>query len=145
MAQNPDLKCLNQVIEQQNWGAAIDSSALLVALDCRLMAAEQGSVTLCFTPGPDYVQGGGVVSGGIVATMLDFGLAFAGLTTCEPNQHAASIGLNVQFLKPVLPGQVEVKSWLSSSGYRIGNAQAELRDSAGAILATAQSPLAFKR
>jgi uncharacterized protein (TIGR00369 family) len=121
------------------------SSPLLTALSCQIATAEAGRISLRFRPSAEHVQGAGMVAGGITATMLDFALAFAGLTTCNESETGASVGLNVQFLKPVQPGPVVATGWLTSNGFKIAQAQAELRDETGMLLATAQSPLAMKR
>jgi uncharacterized protein (TIGR00369 family) len=114
-------------------------------LSCEIATARPQHITLKFRPDDAHVQGNGVVAGGIIATMLDFALAFAGLTTCQEGETGASLGLNVQFLKPVHPGPVVATAWLTTNGFKIAQAQAELRDAEGTLLATAQSPLAMKR
>lgn len=125
--------------------AAMDSSPLLAALACQIAHAEAGRVRLRFTPTDLFVQGNGVVAGGIVATMLDFALAFAGLSTCGPGENAVSIGLNVCFLGPVRAGLVTVEASLLSAGFRIAQAEARLVGEDGVVLATATSALAMKR
>lgn len=142
---NPDRRALAAFLAGDARSAVMASSPLLVALDCRIERAEHGSVRLGFTPGEAYVQGNGVVAGGIVATMLDFALASAGLTTCAEGETGASIGLNVCFLAPVRPGPVFVDASLASSGFRIAHAEARLTDAEGRVLATATSTLAMKR
>ena len=125
--------------------APMDSSPLLGALGCRIEGAGEGWVRLSFTPGAQHVQGNGVVAGGIVATMLDFALAFAGLTTCNPGGSAVSIGLNVCFLGPVRAEKVVVHATLAASGYRIAQAEAKISDLEGRTLATATGALSMKR
>jgi acyl-coenzyme A thioesterase PaaI-like protein len=77
--------------------------------------------------------------------MLDFALAFAGLTTCDEGESAVSISLNVNFLGPVMPGAVIVEAILATNGFRIAQAEAKLFGPDGSVLATATSPLAMKR
>ena len=125
--------------------AEITSSPLLKELGCTAIEAAEGEVSLQFCPAEKHVQGAGAVAGGITATILDFSLAFAGLSTCQKGESGASIGLNVQFLKPVKAEPVVAKAWLTSNGFKIAQAQAELRDQNGTLLATAQSALAMKR
>jgi hypothetical protein len=40
---------------------------------------------------------------------------------------------------------VTATAWLTTNGFKIAQAQAELRDAEGTVLATAQSALAMKR
>ncbi|MFM9968160.1 MAG: PaaI family thioesterase, partial [Burkholderiales bacterium] len=42
--------------------------------------AKNKTLRMRFQPGDEYLQGRGVIQGGIVATMLDFTLAFAAMT-----------------------------------------------------------------
>lgn len=144
-ADNPDRRALEAFLAGDGKPTPMDSSPLLSALECRIEDAGQGWVRLRFRPGAQHVQGNGVVAGGIVATMLDFALAFAGLTTCNPGESAASIGLNVCFLAPVRAETVIVHASLAASGYRIAQAEAKISDLEGRTLATATGALAMKR
>jgi uncharacterized protein (TIGR00369 family) len=142
---NPDRAAIAAFINGAAEDSFIDSSPLLKALKCQIVEASEKRIRLRFQPDAAYVQGNGVVCGGIVATMLDFALAFAGLTTCEKGETAVSIGLNVNYLGPVLPGPVVVDANLATNGFRIAQAEAKLFGRDGAVLATATSPLAMKR
>lgn len=142
---NPDRAVIERVIEQGSRDVDVHSSALLTALRCRIILAKPGKIELRFEPGAAYEQGNGVISGGITATMLDFGLAFAALTTCVAGESAISVGLNVSYLAPVFPGPAFVHASLLSSGFRLSQAEARLTDTTGKLLATAHSPLAMKR
>jgi uncharacterized protein (TIGR00369 family) len=142
---NPDRAAIAACIRGSAESIFMDSSALLAALKCQIVEARDKRILLRFQPDSAYVQGNGVVCGGIVATMLDFGLAFAGLTTCEEGESAVSISLNVNYLGPVLPGPVLIDASLVTNGFRIAQAEARLLGPDGTILATATSPLAMKR
>ncbi len=142
---NPDRAALAAFMGGSAEAAAMVSSPLLAALACQIAEAEPGRVRLHFEPSERFVQGNGVLAGGIVATMLDFALAFAGLTTCGTGESAASIGLNVCFLRPVIAASVTVDASLVSAGFRIAHAEARMTNAAGVLLATATSALAMKR
>ncbi len=142
---NPDRAAIAAFIQCAAKATVMDSSPILAALQCQIEEASEKHIRLRFRPGSDYVQGNGAVCGGIVATMLDFALAFAGLTTCGEGESAVSIGLNVNYLGPVLPGPVMVEANLVTNGFRTAQAEAKLFSLDGAMLATATSPLAMKR
>ncbi len=142
---NPDRDALAAFMADPGEPVPMTSSRLLAALACRIEHAEPGRVRLGFSPGNDHVQGNGVVAGGAVATMLDFALAFAGLSTCAAGETAASLGLNVVFLGPVAAGPVTVDASLVVNGYRIAQAEARLTAADGRLLATGTSALAMKR
>jgi len=115
---NPDRAFIARVLEQGLTEVDVDSSALLRALKCQVVGARAGEVHLRFLPGAQYEQGNGVVSGGIIATMLDFGMAFAGLTTCAEGESVISVGLTVTYVAPVHCGPVLVEASLLSSGFQ---------------------------
>jgi len=142
---NPDRAFIARVLEQGLTEVDVDSSALLRALKCQVVGARAGEVHLRFLPGAQYEQGNGVVSGGIIATMLDFGMAFAGLTTCAEGESVISVGLTVTYVAPVHCGPVLVEASLLSSGFRLSQAEARLTDTGGNLLAKASSPLTMKR
>ncbi len=142
---NPDRVALAAFMAGPGAPVPMTSSRLLASLQAQIEHAEPGRVRLGFAPGADHVQGNGVVAGGVVATMLDFALAFAGLTTCSAGETAASLGLNVVFLAPVGAGAVTVEATLVSRGYRISQAEARLTGPQGQLLATGTSALAMKR
>lgn len=142
---NPDRKAVEQAVSSGKRDVPMHSSPMLKALNCRIDSAQRGKVVLRFHPSDAHVQGNGVVCGGIIATMLDFALAFAALSVCGEGESAASVGLNVNFLGPVRPGSLLVEASLVSEGYRLTHAEARLTDEARKLLATAQSPLAMKR
>jgi len=150
---NADRAALAELRRIGAFPAPLATSPLLAALRCQVVAIEPGTVRLSFAPGAEFTQGNGAVAGGIVATMLDFALAFSVLLELEPGESAASVSLAVHFLAPVSPAPLSapLSSPLSAQGRvlrmgrRIAHAEAELRDEQGLLLATAQSPLALRR
>jgi uncharacterized protein (TIGR00369 family) len=146
---NADRAALAELRRIGAFPAPLATSPLLAALRCQVAAIEPGTVRLSFAPGAEFTQGSGAVAGGIVATMLDFALAFSVLLELEPGESAASVSLAVHFLAPVSPAPL-ISPLLAQGrvlrrGRRIAHAEAELRDEQGLLLATAQSPLALRR
>lgn len=142
---NPDRAVIAAAMTAGQGGVAMATSPLLIALGCRIERAARGEVEVSFAPSGDYLQGHGVISGGITATMLDYAMAFAALTTCGEGDSAVSVGLNVVYLAPVHPGRVTVEARLLNAGYRLAQAEARLLSAEGTLLATGQSPIALKR
>lgn len=124
--------------------AVTEAGALFRDLGCTVIAAAPGEVRLGFRCGAAHVQGNGVVNGGIVATMLDLGLAWAALTRLPAERSAATIALNVAFLRPALPGAFTVAGRTVAFGYRTAQSEAQLFDAEGRLIATATSPLALR-
>ncbi|MCC5988318.1 MAG: PaaI family thioesterase [Pararhodobacter sp.] len=142
---NADRFAITRAIAEGRSDVALETSPLLRALKCRFLTGVPGRLTIGFEPGPDHLQGHGVVCGGIIATMLDFALAFATLSRLGSGDSAVSVALNVSYLGAVQPEPVRVTAEVVTMGYRLAQARAELIDAGGKLLATAQSPLALQR
>lgn len=72
-----------------------------------------------FTCGPDYIQGAGVVQGGVLAAMLDLSMAFVCLAELPAETTCATAQLNTHFLNPALPGLFRSESAIEKSGKRV--------------------------
>lgn len=142
---NADRIAITKALAEGCSDVALETSPLLRALRCRFLSGEPGRLTIGFQPGPDHLQGHGVVCGGIIATMLDFALAFTTLSRLGAGDSAVSVALNVSYLGAVQPGPVRVTAEVVTMGHRLAQARAELHDADGRLLATAQSPLALQR
>ena len=92
----------------ESLGAAI----LSVDLEKRILRAR-------FTPGVQYLQGAGVLQGGILATMLDFSMAFITLAVLPEEASCATAQLNVHYLKAAHPGTYIAQSGIEKVGKRL--------------------------
>ena len=142
---NADQALVRRFVQAPARPLAVDSNPLAVQLGGRLDAwdAAARELTLRFCPGADAVQGNGVVQGGLVTAMLDFGLAFCVLALLEPPKVAVTVTLNVQFQQAVLPGDLEVRARIDRLGGRLAFASASIsRAGSDEVLARATSTLA---
>src|ERR1700690_3688618 len=86
-----------------------------------------------FRLGAEYQGGPGFVHGGIVATLLDEGMA---KVSRFEKDHAVTGELAVEFLKPVPVGEERtVEGWETERDGRPRMRQGEIRNSKGAVLA----------
>jgi len=115
---NPDQVLLRSFIGEP---LSIDSNPLAAALRTRLLALDgtSGTVRLDFEPGSQFLQGRGVVQGGIVATMLDFAAAFAGLATLAEGQTAATASIAINFHSAVRAGRLIAIGSVERAGKRL--------------------------
>jgi acyl-coenzyme A thioesterase PaaI-like protein len=110
-----------------------------------LSKAEPGRVSLEFTPGPAFLQGGATIQGGIATAMLDFAMAFAVLSGLGERDSLATASLSVSFLKPMLPGRYEARGLVEQQGRRLCFARSELiLLASNTIVASATSVLSVK-
>lgn len=68
--------------------------------------AEDGTARLRLEPAPFTAQGAGMLSGGIIATLLDEAMAHAVLSRMETPRRTATVDLNIQYMKGVRPDTV---------------------------------------
>ncbi len=120
---------------------AVGTSALAAELSTQILQAGPGEICLSFVVGDRFTQATGVLQGGAVASMLDFGLAFAALTLRGPGESAVTLSLAINYLRPALPGSYEVHAKVIRAGRRLTFVEASLLGPAGDAVATASSPL----
>ncbi len=142
---NADQALVRRFVQAPARPLAVDSNPLAMQLGGHLTAWEPigRQLTLRFCPDASAVQGNGVVQGGLVTAMLDFGLAFGVLALLEPPKMAVTVTLNVQFEQAVRPGDLEVRARVDRLGGRLAFATASIsRLGSDDVLARATSTLA---
>ena len=113
--------------------------ASILALD-----PEAGTALLAFEPDERFLQGAGVIQGGVVAAMLDFACAVAAFGRLPAGQSFGTVSLQTSFLKPCLPGPHRASARLTRMGARVIFAEAELRrDGSESLTATASAVMAM--
>lgn len=141
---NPDQTFLHRfAAESAAQARPIDSSPMLRALRAEVVRVDRtvGFVELCFEPEDTFVQGGGVIQGGAVAAMLDFGMAFAALALNEPGQSAGTVSMSISYLRAVRHGRLKVMGEVERAGRSMVFARAVLTQPDGTPLASALSTL----
>jgi uncharacterized protein (TIGR00369 family) len=136
---NPDQALLKRYLAHPHSELAIDSNPLAVALRARFLGREDGVLRIGFDPSREFLQGNGVVQGGIVAAMLDLAAAFASLATLPEGQTAATASLSVSFQAAVPAGLVAAAGFVERAGRRLIFSRAQLADTRGAVLASASA------
>ena len=105
---------------------------------------EAGTALVAFEPDERFLQGAGVIQGGIVAAMLDFACAVAAFGRLKAGKSFGTVSLQTSFLKPCLPGRHLASARLTRIGGRVIFADAELRrDGAEDLIATASAVMAI--
>ncbi|HCE6396335.1 MULTISPECIES: PaaI family thioesterase [Pseudomonas aeruginosa group] len=140
---NPDRLFIQEFITNQWTDRPVTGSPLAVLLGMKLLSASRGEIRASFDVGSNFTQGGGAVQGGIVTSLLDFGMAFAGLSVLDTGKTATTIALSVNFLRPAYSGIHEVHAQLDKVGRNLLYASAKLYCQNGSLIATANSPLAI--
>ncbi len=115
------------------------SIPLSVALQSTVMKVDVKAkiLRMRFEAGEQFLQGRGVIQGGILATMLDFAIAFVSMCFVAEDKAVATASLNVAYLKPAAPGVYFVDAQVERSGRTLVFARATLMPESGDPVATA--------
>lgn len=100
---------------------------------------EPGMVEVAYHPDQRMTNPRGDVQGGIIAALIDNAMARALAAMNDGKVIAATVELNVSFLRPVKPGRVIGKGRVIRQGRNIAFLEAELFDLEGRLLARGTS------
>jgi uncharacterized protein (TIGR00369 family) len=100
------------VMKQSPFAESLGAAILSVDLEKRILRAR-------FSPGPQFLQGAGVLQGGALATMLDFSMAFITLAVLPEELSCATAQLNVHYLKAAMPGAYICEAGIEKAGKRL--------------------------
>jgi len=98
---------------------------------------ERGTIEIAFRATEDFTNPSGNVLGAFVAAMLYDTVGPALLATLAPDQFQSTLGITVNFLRPVRPGRLIGKGRVVHRDGDIASLEASLMDPQGALIATA--------
>lgn len=142
---NTDRALVLQFLQGDRTPTAINSNPLArdlggVILD---LDAAQGIALLAFEPLSRFLQGARVIQGGIIATMLDFAVAYAAHARLPADKSFATATLTVNLRKAALPGRHLLRGRIDRVGARLIFASADMSaDGAPDIIASASAVMA---
>jgi uncharacterized protein (TIGR00369 family) len=96
-----------------------------------------GTIELAFTATDDFINLAGNVLGAFLAAMLYDTAGPALLATLAPEEFQSTTGLSVSFLRPARPGRITGHGRVVHRDGDLAFLEASLRDSDGAVIATA--------
>ncbi len=85
----------------------------------------------------DFLQGAGVVGGGILATLADEAMGHVVAANLNNNQTAATIEMNVRYLESVVSGNIRAEASLVKKGRSIISLESDIVNEAGELVAKA--------
>lgn len=99
------------------------------SLGFRTVHADEDGAVLEAEPGPEHLNGGGIVHGGYLAALLDTATGWAVHAKLSEGAVAPHIQMSVQYVRAALGGTMLVcRSRCVSAGRRIASAEAEITD-----------------
>lgn len=87
----------------------------------------------------DLRHPGGILHGGVTATLIDTTMAFAVRTRVGPTEGTATIDLTVHYLQPHITGTFICTANVVRAGKRIFTVSADVHNEEGVLIATAIS------
>jgi len=113
------------------------AAASLLGWELSWVAPERGEIEVFFDASERFLNPMGSIQGGFLAAMLDDTLGPALVATLPDGEFAPTLELKVSFLRPAAPGRLVGTGRVVHRGGSIAFLAGELRDEAGAVLATA--------
>lgn len=80
---------------------------------------------------PEFIQGAGVMAGGVLAALADEAMAHVVLANLTPGQRTATIEMSVRYFRPVKSGVLTATAVLVNKGRRILSVETSLTDAQG--------------
>ena len=87
----------------------------------------------------DLRQPGGLLHGGVTATLIDTAMAFAVRSNLEDHEPTATIDLTVHYLRPHTEGKITCTAKCVRAGKRIFTLSADVENEEGKLIATGLS------
>lgn len=106
-------------------------------LGIEMVEIERGKAVLRLAARDDLRRNGGVLHGGVTASLIDTAAAFVIMTMLSPEQTTATIDLTVHYLRPLVTGQATAHARIMRGGQRIIIAAVDVFDEADILVATA--------
>lgn len=101
----------------------------------------RGRARIAYAAGLRFTNRAGVVQGGILAAMLDEGMALACVAMDEFRTFVPTLELKVSFVAPAKPGRFTVEGQVVRKGRSVAFAEGRLFDEAGELVATASTTM----
>ena len=96
-------------------------------LGFRVVRADEDGSLIEADPGPEHLNGGGIVHGGYISSLLDTTTGWAVHARITPGDAAPHVQISVQFIRAALAGTPLVcRARCISSGRRMATAEGEI-------------------
>ena len=126
--------------ESDDAAKAADRRSFLARLEVR--SDEEGRLLLDL--GPGHLRSLGIAHGGVIATLLDSVMGWTASKASPPDHYVVTAQLNVNFIRPGWEGESLIASAdLRHRGLKTAVAQAEVKTTAGHLVATASATFIY--
>lgn len=122
-----------------------DASPVHAHMGLTLEEVGNGTVTVRLDVKPEYINGIGVIHGGVITAGLDSAILQSVRSRCSDGDHMTTVELKVNFLEPANPPTLTFIGKAARVGGLLGVAHAEAYDAEGKHVATAMGTIAIRR
>ena len=123
----------------------VAASPFHTGMGLRVDAARAGEVTLSLEAREEQRNLGGLVHGGVLATLADMAMGLAVRSAIEPGRRHVTIELGIHYVRATRPGRIHGVGRVVRVGSQVAFASAEIRDISGRLLATASGTFSVTR
>jgi acyl-CoA thioesterase len=123
---------------------AARASSFWHLLGIELVNVSDGYACLRLPVTPSIKQGYGAAHGGAITSLADSALAIALITMVEPQQRVTTVELKINFLSPVVGGEMLAEATVSHLGRRLAVGEVVVKNE-GKLVATMLSTYAISR
>ena len=130
-----------EITEEQKVRAADSLHRLPLArlIGMRLIDLRDGEATISIDMRDELRQPGGVLHGGVTATLIDTAMAFAVIPGLAPGERTTTVDLTVHYLRPHVSGTATCTARVVRAGRRIVTLAADVVNEEDKLIATAVS------
>ncbi|MGH2829875.1 MAG: PaaI family thioesterase [Actinomycetota bacterium] len=105
----------------------------------QITGIDEGSCEMTLALAPHHLNPGGIVHGGVIASLLDSAIGLALRTRLWPGSRHATLQLGVHYIAMARTGTLTARGSAVHSGSRTGFGEATLHDEAGKLIAKASA------
>ena len=98
---------------------------------------EPGRLRLRVTADPAFHNPNGVLHGGVIYTMVDYGMGGAVQRSLPPEEYCATVNITINYLASAREGTLTADVRVVKQGRNVAFTEAEVRDSQDRLIATA--------
>ncbi|MBP1714982.1 MAG: thioesterase superfamily protein [Deltaproteobacteria bacterium] len=114
---------------------AVESAPYYQLLQIRLEEIDVGFARFRMPFRRELVQAYGVAHGGAITSLADTAVAFALMTLIQPGERVTTVEMKINFLTPVIEGELVGESRVIQKGKRLALADMEVKDQNGKLVA----------
>ena len=125
--------------QRQRAAATLHDLPFARLIGMRLIDVRYGEAVIGIEMRDELRQPGGILHGGVTATLIDTAMAFAALSMLEPGEKTSTVDLTVHYLRPLVSGHFVCTAKTVRAGKRIFTMSAEVANDEGKLIATSLS------